>query len=104
MAWPAAEWIRVTSSASSGSSGGRIDGRHWGEQRLSGAWPTDHQQVMATRRRDFQSSAAGGETPDDGEVGPDVVVSDDVVVIAERRHFERGPVAFALQRVPGLGQ
>ncbi len=84
-AWPATEWMRVTSSASSGSSGGQDRGQTPGEHGLAGAGRTAEQQVVTAGRGRLERPARPREPAHLAEV-------DVVVARRARRRRERVPV------------
>ena len=67
---PAAEWMRVISSASPASSGGQHAGEPPREHRLARARRADHEQVVAARCGDLERPARARLAADVGEVGP----------------------------------
>ena len=67
-----------------------------GQQRLPGARTADHQQMVPTGGRHLERSAGADQAPDDGEVGPGVVVARPVAVVALDRSGRRRPVTLAL--------
>ena len=66
---PATEWIRVTSSASRGSSGGRIAGSRRPEHRLARPGRAGEQQVVAAGGGELERAPGALLAANVGEVG-----------------------------------
>ena len=66
---PAAEWMRVVSSASRSVSGGSRPGQPRGQHRLAGAGRAEQEEVVAPSRRHLQGEAPDRLPADVGQVG-----------------------------------